>query len=392
MPAHARKRQLAVLFSCSLVHWIGANGLVPLLPIYASQLGADPALTGYYLAFLYLGLASGSLSAGWLSGRLKSRKGLYIVAGLANVPAVWLMGRATDFALLTLVSTLSGFLIGLGLALISILTGLFAGDDERGRIFGIIALTIGLGSIIGGLTLGPAADRWGYPAMLFFLALFYLLWPLLGLFLRDEPMAPRPAVPRGAPRGRLRLSAGFYLLLPATVLVTVGSYVSHMGRSLAMIDLGFPSAAISSTTTICGLVILPLRFAIGWLSDRIGRKRLMVLCYLVRTVGLLAMCASKTLWQFWVTAVLLTVPASSRTLADALVTDLVPRESLGTAMSLFGAMTWVAGILGFAVTGQAVQRLGLTTTLVVTASLPVIASLLLIPIREEKQEEMAPKG
>ena len=118
MPIHARRRQLAVLFSCNLVQWIGANGLVPLLPIYTSQLGADPALTGYYLAFLYLGLAIGSMASGWLSEKLKSRKGLYVATGLANVPAVWLMGRATDFGLLTVVSTLSGFLIGLGLAFV----------------------------------------------------------------------------------------------------------------------------------------------------------------------------------------------------------------------------------------------------------------------------------
>jgi hypothetical protein len=104
------------------------------------------------------------------------------------------------------------------------------------------------------------------------------------------------------------------------------------------------------------------------------------------------MCASKALWQFWVTAVLLTVPASSRTLADALVTDLVPRESLGAAMSLLGAVAWSSGIFGFAATGQAIQRLGLTTSLVVTSSLPVIASLLLIPIREANQEEITVEG
>ena len=58
------KKQLWVLFLCNLVNWIGANGLIPLLPVYATQRGADPAATGYYLASVYLGLAAGSFASG----------------------------------------------------------------------------------------------------------------------------------------------------------------------------------------------------------------------------------------------------------------------------------------------------------------------------------------
>ena len=37
------KKQILALFVCSLVPWTVGNGLVPLLPVYATQLGADPA-------------------------------------------------------------------------------------------------------------------------------------------------------------------------------------------------------------------------------------------------------------------------------------------------------------------------------------------------------------
>ena len=45
------KRQLLVLFVGSLVLWTGGAGVLPLLPIYATRLGADPAVIGYYLSF-----------------------------------------------------------------------------------------------------------------------------------------------------------------------------------------------------------------------------------------------------------------------------------------------------------------------------------------------------
>ena len=76
---------------------------------------------------------------------------------------------------------------------------------------------------------------------------------------------------------------------------------------------------------------------------------------------------------------------------SALVTDLVPRASLGRGLSLFGATTYVGGIIGYAVTGQAIEHLGTTATFLGGAFLPLIAILLLIPIREARREKAAVK-
>jgi MFS family permease len=369
------------------VQWTGANGLVPLLPVYTANLGADPAITGNFLAIVYVGLACGSVAAGWLSDRLQRRKALYVAVGVANVPVNWLMGRAANMGQLTVLMTLSGFLIGMGLSLLGILTGLFADRAERGRVFGLLGMTGSFGSVIGGLTIGPAADRWGYPTMLTLLALFYVLWPLLGSFLRDTTVTRRQTKAISISGEGTRLGGAFILLLIVTLLFTLGGFVSSMGRSLAMDELGLPSAAISSTTAVSGVIGLPLRPLIGRLSDRVGRKRLMVLCYLLRAVGFLALSAATSLWHFWVTGALLAIPAAARALGDALATDLLPRESLGVGMSLLSAVNWIAGIAGFAGTGHAIQHLGMRTTMIATASLPLIGILLLIPIRQTEHEQ-----
>ncbi len=59
------RRLLYPLLMASLVSWVLGNGLAPLLPVYASQLGASPGLVGFYLSISYLALAPGSLTAGW---------------------------------------------------------------------------------------------------------------------------------------------------------------------------------------------------------------------------------------------------------------------------------------------------------------------------------------
>jgi hypothetical protein len=63
-----RKGQILSLFLCYLVPYTVGNGLIPLLPIYARQLGADSAVAGYYLAISYTAIAAGNLSAGWACG------------------------------------------------------------------------------------------------------------------------------------------------------------------------------------------------------------------------------------------------------------------------------------------------------------------------------------
>ena len=77
----------------------------------------------------------------------------------------------------------------MGVTLLSVLTGLFAEEAERGKAFGILSLTSALGTLIGGATAGPIADRWGYPTMFLGLSLCWSLSPLTALALEDKVVA-----------------------------------------------------------------------------------------------------------------------------------------------------------------------------------------------------------
>jgi MFS family permease len=230
--------------------------------------------------------------------------------------------------------------------------------------------------------MGSIADRWGYPTLFVVVALFSTLWPLTGLLLEDRVVARVRHGEALAAGETPRLGGGFFLLLLASMVAGVTGYVGILGVSLAMNKLGFVSTAISSTAAVGGAVTLPLLPLLGWLSDRVSRKRLMVLCYLAGTVGLSVLAVSISLWHFWAAVSLLYVFISaSRAVGSALVTDLVAQESLGMGISLFSATTWAGGIIGFTATGYAVQSLGTASTFILGVFLSLIAILLLIPIR-----------
>jgi MFS family permease len=376
------KKQLFALFLCSLVGWVVGNGLTPLLPVYATKLGAAPAVTGYYLSFSFLALAVGTLVGGWLSDKLQRRKALLVAASAMAVPALWLMGQATNVWHLAALTATVWLCAGMGVTQINILAGLFAGETERGRVFGILALTSPLGALAGGLATGPMADRWGYPTMFAVLSLFLGLWPLTGLLVEDKVVARIRRGEASTVEERPGLGRGFAFLLLASLAATVANFMGLLGRSLAMDDLGFVAAVISGTAAVGGAVTLPLPPLVGWLSDRVGRKRFLALCYLACAVGLSVLAASVSLWHFWVASSLLSVLSYAGSgVGSALVIDLVPQESLGRGISLFGATTWAGGIIGYAGAGHALQTLGMTPTFIAGVFLSLIAIALLIPIR-----------
>lgn len=181
-----KKKQLYALFLCCLVPWTLGNGIIPLLPVYASKLSAKPSFVGYYLSISYLAITIGTFTTGWLSDWFQKRKVLLVGAGTLAIPTALLMGQVTTAWHLTVLTALLWFLGGITLTLIFIIAGLFAGEDERGEIFGILALTEALGAMLGVFTTGGIVDRWGYTTLFAVLAVIQGLLPLFGIFLEDK--------------------------------------------------------------------------------------------------------------------------------------------------------------------------------------------------------------
>ena len=375
------KKQILSLFVCNLGIWTVGNGLLPLLPLHAKQLGADPAVAGYYLAFSYLALTAGALSAGWVSDWLNRRKLPLLLTGLVAIPATWLMGQATDILGLTIMTAVLWFCGGLGLALVGILTGLSAGAGERGKVFGILSLTSGLGALIGGLSTGYIVDRWGFPTMFAGLAGFLILWPLAAIFAAEKEVKQTRQKAK-APG----LGGTFYFLFAASLVAAITGFIVLLARSLMMNDLGFNAMEISSTGAIGGIVTLPLPLLVGWLSDRKGRKYFLYLGYLAGLISVCVLVFSSALWNFWIVVVLQSFSSSVNSpIGNALATDLLPPLALGKGLALFSAAGWIGGVLGFAGGGYALKSLSFTPTLIIGICLTLVAIGLLIPVRQRAQ-------
>ena len=375
------RKQLAALFFSSLIPWISASMLFSLLPLHARQLGADETVIGFYMASAFMATTLGTIAAGWLASRLGRRKHLLIGAALLSIPAFALMTRATDLLQLTLTTDLVWFLIGSETALINILTGLFAGETVRGRTFGFIAITNSLAGLIGGLTGGRIVDAWGMPALIALGAVYQVLLIPIASFLVDRPGPVKISLRRTTP-ALPGLGLSFTLLLLANIVAWIALLFSALGRPLVMDNRGFDATAISSVVAVTGLLGLPTPFVLGWLSDRFGRKPVIIFGYCVGALGLVLLSQATAFWHFWFSAYVGSgIRASGTTVGSAYITDLVPPEALDTALARYNASNWIGSFIGLSGAGVIMQTIGMTPTFLLGAFFPLIAVGLLIPVR-----------
>jgi len=367
-----------MIFICSLVPWTVGAAFAALLPVYVMQLGADSATAGNFIAATFLALSIGTVAGGWLFDKLPRRKPLLIAAGLISAASTGLMSRTTDIGQLLVLTSISYLAGGVVLAITNALVGLLAEPSQRGKTFGIIGISLGLGNFIGGVVSGPIVDRWGFLALFVVLACCWLLPPLATLFLEETAGHVEQSAPKAASAA---LGRPYYLLLIANTLAWLSIFIADLGRPLQMNAFNYGATAISGATAIGGAVSIPLPFLLGWLADRFDHRRLILLCFGAGVFSLVFLALSTALWHFWIATILGTLVAASSIVGSALVTDLVAPEALGRALSRYGATGWVAGVIGSALTGYAIQSFGMETTFIGGAFLPLIAVVVLSRIQ-----------
>ena len=384
-----KTRQLAALFLCELVVLLHNQGLGSLLAVRAMALGASPALAGYFVSSTALCLALGTMVAGRLSDTIQHRKAILTTCFCLEILILLVTSRATvlwQFVLLTDMQWLVG---GCAFTLLPILAGLFAGREERGHVFGVLAAATGLAALIGGLSAGPVVDRWGYRALFVALALVYCCAvPVAAFVLEDKVVVPAPRKQSGG--AAPAFGSRYYLLVAAGATAAMARAMGDLGRSLAMKQDGFSAAGITATVAALGVLTLLLAPLLGRLSDRAGRRRTMALGYVLACAGLCLYAFASLLWQFMAaTALVGIIMMVGGGAGRAFVADLIPPASLGRGIARYSAFGSIAYMCGSALMGNAAQVVGMQGAFLLAALLPLAALALVLRIRPAPSEDVS---
>jgi MFS family permease len=228
-------------------------------------------------------------AAGWIVDRFGPRRlmmaGIVMAGGaligLAHMTALWM------FYLFYIFNAL-GYVCGGPLPNQVLLSRWF--DKARGKAMGFAYLGIGIGGFLV-LKLSPRlVEAFGWRGALQCLGILIIVLALpLAYFIRDEPDAPAAGAAPGraapaslTPIRDLFRSPAFYLLAIGSMcsIGAVGGTNQHLKLFLSL-DMKYSqdaAATITSTVLACSI---GGRLLMGWLADRIPRKHVMILIYLL---------------------------------------------------------------------------------------------------------------
>lgn len=185
--ARASGAVLLIVFATILIDFVGFTVLIPVLPLYAEELGASDfqvasILTVYALAqLLFLPLW------GWISDRI-GRRPVILVSLLGTVASFLLLAVAESIATIYWARILAGFFaasIGTAQAVVTDVTA----PSERARGMGLIGAAFGagmvVGPVLGGLSAGIDAR-----APFYLISALALLNFVVACFALPESLAP----------------------------------------------------------------------------------------------------------------------------------------------------------------------------------------------------------
>ena len=159
----------------------------------------------------------------------------------------------------------------------------------------------------------------------------------------------------------------FTLIFPLLAI-----YAEHLGAT------PLEATLLVSIFAVCQLVSGPL---LGRISDRLGRKPMLIVSQIGTFVGLLVMARAQTLWVLFVARTIDGATAGNLSLAQAYIADNTAPENRARSFGLIGIAFGLGFFLGPSVTGYLVHY-GLRAPIYAAAALSlasILCTALLLP-------------
>jgi len=324
--------------------------ILNVLPLFLSNvLGVRTSVIG-----LIEGIAEATASllkvfSGWLSDKLRARKWLAVAGyGLSAVAKPFFYFTNSWFAVLV-VRWLDRVGKGIRTAPRDALVADSIDRDQRGLAFGfhraadtggaVLGLLIAFGIVWATQAKAVEMSRSTFQTLVIASMIPGLLAVLsLALGARDVPVIRKREAPKVTFRG---LGKPFLTFMIIVGLFDLGNS-SDAFLVLRAQERGLSILGILGMLITFNLVYALLSTPAGALSDRIGRRKVIIGGWLVYAAIYLGFALAKTGWQVWLFYALYGVYAYGT--IKALVADIVPAELRGTA---YGTYNTVLGLLDF---------------------------------------------
>lgn len=377
-------RTVVALAAVSLLTDASSEMIYPLLPVFLSSvLGAGPLAIGAIEGAAESVAAILKLVSGWWSDRLPRRKPLVLAGyGIASIvrPLIGFAQAVPHVLAIRLIDRVGKGIRG---APRDALIADAVDPSMRGRAFGFHRAADHVGAVIGPLV-AYALLAWGGLSLrtVFLLAAIPAALAVVALVVGVRESA-RTA--NAAPKAGLRgggLDRRFWWYLGILLLFTLGNSTDAL-LILRANELGVSAALVPILWAMLHVVKAVSSTPGGILSDRVGRRPLIVGGWLVYALVYSGFASATAEWHAWVLfAAYGTYFGLTEGVEKALVADLVPAGSRGTAFGWYNLTIGLAAFPASLIFGAVWQEWGAPVAFAMGAGLSVLASFALFVTRD----------
>jgi MFS family permease len=328
---------------------VSSEMIFTLVPLFlANVLGAATTIIG-----LVGGLSESvdvifRIFSGWISDRIGRRKPLAVLGYVISTVAKPFMYLASTWGVVLAVRF--GDRIGKGIRTSprDALVADSVSAEERGKGFGLHRAMDTAGAVLGlvmvavivyfvqggGLKLGLETYQW---LVLVGVVPAVLSIPVLLVFVREKRITPGSSSYRGSVSGRSTagFDARFKVFLAVMAVFTLGNS-SDFFVILRAQNLDVPLIQVVLMLVLFNVTYAATALPAGVLSDRIGRKRVIVLGWFIYAMVYLGFAAASSVWLVWLLFAGYGIYYGVvEGVARAFVADLVPEDRRGTAYGLY---------------------------------------------------------
>lgn len=371
-------RTVIALGAVSLLTDASSEMIYPLLPVFLSSvLGAGPLAIGAIEGAAESVAALLKLASGWWSDRLPRRKPLVVAGyGIASI-ARPLIGLAQGVGQVLAIRLADRVGKGIRGSPRDALIADAVDPSQRGRAFGFHRAADHAGAVAGPLIAFALLAWFDLPLRTVFLlaavpAAAAMITLMVGVRESRRDVAAAAKAPSLARQG---LGRRFWLYLGVLLLFTLGNSTDAL-LILRASDLGVTAALVPILWAVLHVVKSASSTPGGVLSDRFGRRPLIIGGWLVYAAVYLGFALASETWHAWALFILYGLYfGMTEGVEKALVADLVPAGARGAAFGWYNLTIGLAALPASLIFGGLWQTYGAATAFVTGAGLALAAAV-----------------
>jgi MFS family permease len=382
-------RNVFLLGLVSLFTDLSSQMVFPLIPLYlVSVLGAGASVVGICEGAAETTASLIKVFSGYWSDRVKRRKPFVLIGYSFSAITKPLFALAKVWPLVLAIRVLERIGKGVRSAPRDAMVAESVDQSVRGKAYGFHRAMDGLGSVLGALLafILLSVTNSNYTQIFLLAGIPGIAAVLFVLFIKEPKVTEKQRIKETSMRVSFKaLPTNLRLLIVAASVF----YLGHFGYAFLLLrakDIGLADQTAILLYVLFYAVYVIAAIPAGTLSDRIGRKPVLIASYLIFAIVSLGLIYTSSLYSVLPFFALYGVSfAMFDSVQRAYVVDFAPEHLKATTLGTFHTAIGLVALPGGYIAGMLWDKISPEATFVYGLALAIISSLLLLLVKPKRE-------